>query len=193
MVTITIKQVIGRAGTGKTTYAKKVAEKYINENKDVYCLSLTHSSVENMRRRGFPEKCKFSTIHSFFRVDPEGVVGGCHKSFDILLIDEFSLISSEILVGCIKSIYKGAERLAIGDCQLYLFGDPIQLSAVDTSNSIDFTVLDRAINALPIQSIPVDKLSSIIKHWARLCINHPVINDLTEKSLTLTTNHSKFS
>ena len=189
MVTITIKQIIGGAGTGKTTYAKKVARCHIKQRKDVHCLSLTHSSVENMRRRGFPEECNFSTIHSFFRIDPEGNVAGCYRSFDVLIIDEFSLISSSILVSCIKNIYKAAERLAIGDCQIYLLGDPIQLSAVDTNDSIEFSVLERALNVLPISEIPVERLTPIIKHWSRLCINHPFIRDLTSRSLTLTTNH----
>jgi GTPase SAR1 family protein len=97
MVTVTIKQVIGRAGTGKTTYAKRVAKYHVKRNKKVYCLSITHSAVENMRRKGFPADCKFSTIHSFFRVNFEGTVMGCYNDFDVLIIDEFSLVSAEIL------------------------------------------------------------------------------------------------
>ena len=189
MVTVTVKQIIGRAGTGKTTYAKRVAEHYIKRRKTVYCLSLTHNSVENMRKRGFPSECKFSTIHSFFRINYSGEVIGCYKSFDVIIIDEFSLISSELLVTCIKSIYGASKELAIADCQVYLVGDPLQIGAVNPDETITFSSLDRAIKLLPIKDLPVEKVMPIIRHWSRLCINHPYIKDLTEKSLTLTTNH----
>ena len=189
MVTVTIKQVIGRAGTGKTTYAKRVAEYHVKRNKKVYCLSITHNAVENMRRKGFPNECNFSTIHSFFRVNFEGHVMGCYKDFDVLIIDEFSLVSAEILVNCIKSIYGSSKDLALNDCQVYLFGDPLQLGGFSSNDSIDFSMLTEAFKVIPIQTIPVDYLTSIIKHWSHLCINHGFIKDLTEKTLTLTTNY----
>jgi hypothetical protein len=189
MVTVTIKQVIGRAGTGKTTYAKRVAEYYIKRNKKVYCLSITHSAVENMRCKGFPANCHFSTIHSFFRVNFEGMVMGCYKDFDVLIIDEFSLVSADILVNCIKSIYMAAKNLALTDCQLYLFGDPLQLGGFNINDTIDFTTLNEAFKLIPVQTIPVNYLTSIIRHWARLCINNALVKDLTEKTLTLTTNY----
>ena len=88
MVRIQIKQVIGKAGTGKTTYAKKIAAHHTKHNKTVYCLALTHNAVENMRRKGFPSKCVFSTIHSFFRIDFTGDVMGSYLPFDVLIIDE---------------------------------------------------------------------------------------------------------
>ena len=188
MVTVTIKQVIGRAGTGKTTYAKRVAEYHVKRNKKVYCLSITHSAVENMRRKGFPSECKFSTIHSFFRVNFEGIVMGCYNDFDVLIIDEFSLVSAEILTNCIKSIYSASKGLAITDCQVYLIGDPLQLGGFSTNDSIDFATLNEAFKTIPIQTIPIIHLTPIIRHWARLCINHNYVKDLTEKTLTLTTN-----
>lgn len=189
MVTITIKQVIGSAGTGKTTYAKRVAEYHIKRNRKVYCLSVTHSAVENMRRKEFPANCQFSTIHSFFRVNLEGIVIGCYKDFDVLIIDEFSLISAEILVNCIKSIYASAKNLALLDCQLYLFGDPLQLGGFNINDTISFTTLNEAFKVIPVNTIQINYLMPIIRHWAHLCINHSFIKDLTEKTLTLTTNH----
>ena len=189
MVFVTIKQVIGRAGTGKTTYAKRVAEYHIKRNKKVYCLSITHSAVENMRRKGFPSNCQFSTIHSFFRVNFEGSVIGCYKDFDVLIIDEFSLVSADILVNCIRSIYASANKLALTNCQLYLFGDPLQLGGFNINDTIDFTTLNEAFKVIPVQTIQIDYLTPIIRHWARLCINHTFVKDLTERTLMLTTNH----
>ena len=189
MVIVTIKQVIGRAGTGKTTYAKRIAEYHIKRNKKVYCLSVTHNAVENMRRKGFPSNCHFSTIHSFFRVNFDGMVIGCYKDFNVLIIDEFSLVSADILVNCIKSIYTASNNLALTDCQIYLFGDPLQLGSFNINDTIDFTTLNEAFKVIPIQSIQLEYLTPIIRHWARLCINHPFVKESTVRTLMLTTNH----
>ena len=189
MVKITIKHVIGKAGTGKTTYAKRVAEHHIKRNKKVYCLSFTHSAVENMKRRGFNGICEFSTLHSFFRIDYNGEVIGCFKYVDVIIIDEFSLIASALLDKCIKSIFKAGDSLCIKECEIYLIGDPLQLGAVNLNDSITYKLLNEAFSVIPIESIPVDKRIPIIKHWGSLCINSPTVKELTTKTLTLTTNH----
>lgn len=189
MVKISIKHVIGKAGTGKTTYAKRVAEYHIKRNKRVYCLSFTHSAVENMKRRGFNDRCEFSTLHSFFRIDFNGEVIGCFKYVDVIIIDEFSLIASALLDRCIKSIFKAGDSLGINECEIYLIGDPLQLGAVNINDSITYTLLNDAFNVIPIEIIPVDKRIPIIKHWGSLCINSPTVKELTTKTLTLTMNH----
>ena len=188
MVKITIKQVIGRAGTGKTTYAKKVAEHHIKHGKDVYCLSFTHSAVENMRRRGFPSKCSFSTLHSFFRIDFSGEVMGCYLHFDVLIIDEFSLISSEILDKCIRSIFR-AGKDCLQEREVYLVGDPLQLGTINGNDSINYSTLNKAFQVLPIKEIPIENIVPIISHWGSLCINSPLITDLTSRSKVLDTNY----
>jgi hypothetical protein len=188
MVKITIKQVIGRAGTGKTTYAKKVAEYHLKRNKMIYCLSLTHSAVENMRRRGFSSKCNFSTLHSFFRIDFSGEVMGCYLPFDVLIIDEFSLISSDLLDKCIRSIFKFGDN-DLHECEIYLVGDPLQLGSINTTETIEYTVLDKALHVLPLNTIPVDNIMPIIRHWGSLCINSPLVNGLTSRSKILANNY----
>lgn len=188
MVKITIKQVIGRAGTGKTTYAKKVAEHHIKHNKIVYCLSFTHSAVENMRHRGFSSKCKFSTLHSFFRIDFSGEVMGCYLPFDVLIIDEFSLISSELLDKCIRSIFKTGNDF-IQELEVYLVGDPLQLGTINGNGSIEYNVLDKTFRVLPIKELPIENIVPIISHWSSLCINSPLVTELTSRSKVLHTNY----
>lgn len=188
MVNVIVKQIIGRAGTGKTTYAKRVAAHHLKHNKTVYCLSLTHSAVQNMRDRGFPSGCIFSTLHSFFRIDFTGEVIGCYLPFNVLIIDEFSLISSNLLDKCIRSIFKAGNGYGT-ECEVYLVGDPLQLGSINGNNSIEYTLLDKAFNALPIKELPVNMIVPIIRHWGSLCINSPLITELTERSKILTNNY----
>ena len=190
MVKIAIKHVIGRAGTGKTTYAKRVAEYHIKRHKTVYCLSFTHSAVENMRRRGFHPSCHFSTLHSFFRIDyNDDTVMGCYKPFDVLIIDEFSLIASSLMDNCLKSIYRNGSSIGISGCEVYLVGDPLQLGAVNGSDSISYSLLDTVLDIIPYSTINRCSLTRIIRHWSRLCINSTLVRELTINSITLTTNH----
>lgn len=190
MVKISIKQVIGRAGTGKTTYAKRVAEYHIKRRKTVYCLSFTHSAVENMRRRGFHPSCQFSTLHSFFRIDyNDDTVMGCYKPFDVLIIDEFSLIASSLMDNCLKSIYRNGASIGIVDCEVYLVGDPLQLGAVNGSDSISYSLLDTVLDIIPYSTIDRHTLTRIIRHWSRLCVNSTLVRELTTNDITLTTNH----
>ena len=188
MVRILIKQVIGRAGTGKTTYAMKVAKFHVKCGRSVYCLSLTHNAVENMRRRGFPSECIFMTMHAFFRIDYTGDVIGSYLQFDVLIIDEFSLISSDIMDKCIKSIFKQYTD-DFSERQLYLIGDPLQLGTINFNESVRYDTLNKAFHILPINDIPIDNLIPIIRHWASLCINSTLVTELTARSKVLTKNH----
>lgn len=178
------KVIIGRAGTGKTEYAKRVAKKCIRENKTVYCLSFTHSAVNNMKSRNFPPECKFSTLHSFFRISPAGTILGCYRKVDVLIIDEFSLIDGEMLVKCVHSLKKLNNFVTI-----YLFGDILQLGTIRQSELIEYSSLQELLSVIPYQNLQPASLVKIIKHVQGLCINNPFIMKNIVKSITLTENH----
>lgn len=189
MVRIEIKQVIGKAGTGKTTYARRVAKTFVGQGKTVYCLSFTHNSVENMKNRDFPKECNFSTLHSFFRIGYTGDVLGCYKFFDVLIIDEFSLIDAEIFDKCIGSIFRTGNELKIQSCMIYLVGDPLQLGAVNENNSISYNKIEKFSQSIPYKDISLELYIGTLKHLSGLTINSELVRNLTTRCLTLSKNH----
>lgn len=189
MVSVEIKQVIGKAGTGKTTYARRIAKRYAEQKKTIYCLSFTHNSVENMKNRDFPKECNFSTLHSFFRIGYTGDVLGCYKYFDVLIIDEFSLIDAEIFDKCIGSIYRTGNELKIQSCMIYLVGDPLQLGAVNENNTISYNKIEKFSQRIPYKDIDLNAYIGTLKHLSGLTINSELVRDLTTRCLTLSKNH----
>ncbi|TWS94583.1 ATP-dependent RecD-like DNA helicase [Streptococcus sp. sy018] len=79
-----VSLIYGAAGTGKTYFLNHIAQLF-NSSKKLF-LAITHTAVENLRRRITAANCEFGTIASTMFVDTE-----C----DILFVDECSTVSND--------------------------------------------------------------------------------------------------
>ena len=52
-----------------------------------------------------------------------------------------------------------------------------------------FMVLNKAVHVLPIKELPIENIVPIISHWGSLCINSPLVTELTSRSKVLTANY----
>lgn len=141
MVKITL--INGDAGTGKTYKLTKYINNVIDKNKTFICLAFTHSAVNNiynMFKINFPEKDinkdMFQTLHKFFHIDPKtgNITNYSFKKYDYMFIDEYSLISVNMLETIKETINKNIERLI-------LCGDFKQLRTIETKNEISYDKL----------------------------------------------------
>ncbi|MBC7472283.1 MAG: AAA family ATPase [candidate division SR1 bacterium] len=125
--------ITGDAGTGKTTLLN-----YFLEKTDKHVVVLAPTGMAAVQING-------ETIHSFcrFSTDPGWVMmeeGKIHKlrdnrkikSIDTLLIDEISMVRSDMLdaLDYFFRINKGKMRLPFGGVQVIFFGDHFQLPPV---------------------------------------------------------------
>lgn len=122
----------GRAGTGKTTYVADIIKTL--KNKNIYVIAFTHSAVENIKNiinlSTSNQNIKCKTLHSFFRINPNGGMLGVNKDFDYIFIDEYSLISKELLNNCISNLENYKRNTAKKLWYLYLVGDIMQLGCI---------------------------------------------------------------
>lgn len=181
-----IKIVLGKAGTGKTTYILKQIE---NETqKRIYFLAFTHMAVENMRNRmkNIKDNYHFKTLHSFFRVNPStGVVLGNSKSFDILIIDEISLIDKKLLKDCFKYILKNNKNKPI----IYLSGDRFQLGSIIEKFTISENKLKKYSNLILDSDYNFDTRINVLKHMSGNCLSMNIIKKYVSEIKILTENH----
>lgn len=112
-----ITLVYGAAGTGKTYLINHISQ-YFDNRKKLY-LSNTHPAVENLRRNVTTQNAEFSTVKGFISKywrDTE---------FDILIVDECSMISNSDMKAVIEKI----------ECKLMvLAGDTYQIEAIEFGN-----------------------------------------------------------
>lgn len=178
-----INIISGKAGVGKSTKIKSI----INEYKDsvIYCLAFTHSALENMRDIINNDRIKFKTLHSFFCIDfkNNNRVIGCKKVFDILIIDEYSLINKKLLKQCIKSIN-------INKCfKIFLIGDPYQLCCVNSEKTlININKIYNYARIFDTNGSLKNKLN-VLKHLENLPIYSKYIISHVVKSELLTVNY----
>lgn len=109
--------VYGAAGTGKTYLINHISQ-YFDSRKKLY-LSNTHPAVENLRRNVTTQNAEFSTIKGFiskYWTDVE---------YDILIVDECSMISNSDMKDVLKKI----------KCKLVvLAGDTYQIESIEFGN-----------------------------------------------------------
>lgn len=173
----------GDAGTGKTYYLAKFIESI--KDKKFHCLAFTHSALNNLWQTYhylYPNsnvhRDVFSTIHSFFRINPEvNRIGKfTYQKYDYIIIDEYSLISIA-LFNMIKDVLNEY-------CDnLIICGDYKQLRTIDYKKSIDYVDLDKYLNIF--DSLDKDKIDAIC-HYENSILSLPFIKNNTKENIILT-------
>lgn len=119
-----VKFILGKAGTGKT-YLTIQSLKEMNKN--ILCLAYTHSAVNNMKDKLMSQnslevksKFTFMTVHKYLKLPITKIV--YHKlkdylEFDIIVIDEFTLIPLDIIniLFYLSDKRKSTQFIFIGD------------------------------------------------------------------------------
>ena len=146
----------GAAGTGKTFLTAQIA-KYFKDKKDTdFSFTITaptHKAVgvisEMLRKNKIQASCK--TIHSFLGIKPfrdfdKGIetfkvdkTKKTHDSASILIVDESSMIGSELFEHIKEAIEE--ERVKF----VFFIGDPFQLLPVDNSENQIYKLKNRFI------------------------------------------------
>lgn len=112
-----VSLVYGAAGTGKTYLINHISQ-YFDNRKKLY-LSNTHPAVENLRRNVATQNAEFSTVKGFISNRWEDT------EYDILIIDECSMISNSDMKNVLKKI----------KCKLIvLAGDTYQIESIEFGN-----------------------------------------------------------
>lgn len=112
-----VSLIYGSAGTGKSTLIRHIANFWSKQNK--IFLAITHSAVENMKRKVQAANSKFTTIAKF--ISPKNTT----TNYDIMFIDECSTVSNNDM-RCI--LEKGSFKL------LVLVGDTYQIESIYFGN-----------------------------------------------------------
>ena len=108
--------IYGAAGTGKTTLINHISNFFNNENK-LY-LSNTNSAVNNLKKNIASSNSNFSTVRRFLKNNND-------TKFDILIIDESSIVSNEDMREILEKV---SFQLLI------LVGDIFQIEAIRFGN-----------------------------------------------------------
>lgn len=128
----------GKAGTGKTTFLRKVVE-----TTSKTCAVVAPTGVAAINARGV-------TIHSFFQISPAPYVPGAKldshfnmskrklriiKALDLLIIDEISMVRADLLDAVDNALrsYRHNSK-PFGGVQLLMIGDLHQLAPVVTQS-----------------------------------------------------------
>lgn len=112
-----VSLIYGAAGTGKTKLIEHIS-KYHNERSKLY-LANTHSAIGNLKSRITAQNTEFRTIKSFLYDNRANV------EFDILIIDECSVVSNSDMRDILRKASYGA---------LILVGDIYQIESIRFGN-----------------------------------------------------------
>ncbi len=128
--------IIGPAGTGKTTLLKIICDKDVVKGNTVV-LSSTGIAAVNASTDGI----KGSTIHSFFKIPPQTIYGSNNlhlledyyelmNGIDTLIIDEISMVNASLFDFMIEllGLYRAKQYKDLP--RIILFGDILQLPPV---------------------------------------------------------------
>jgi len=148
----------GYAGTGKTFLTTKIIEKLLSKKNIKVCLTApTNKAVKVLRdKSNFVDvNLKFSTIHSLLgleeKIMPNGEVKFVNSAkrdivslgdFDIIVVDEVSMLNNELLVGSkdVIGLLEVAEDNAV---HLLFVGDPKQIPPVNSKDTYVFSDPDK--------------------------------------------------
>lgn len=112
-----VSLIYGAAGTGKTYLINHISQFF--DARDKLYLSNTHPAVENLRRNISAQKVEFSTVRGFLSENWE------KKKYDILIVDECSMISNQDMRKVLQKIV----------CKLIIFvGDIYQIESIEFGN-----------------------------------------------------------
>jgi ATP-dependent DNA helicase PIF1 len=122
--------ILGKAGTGKSTFIN-----FLKDNvRDKGIIALSPSALAARIIDG-------QTIHSFFNFMPDYPIMYNDYSYtlydtlkyvDVIIIDEISMVSAEMLFAIDYTLrfYTGKQNIPFGDKQIIMVGDPFQLGPV---------------------------------------------------------------
>lgn len=109
--------VYGAAGTGKT-YLINLLSQFLASQSKLY-LANTYPAIENLRRNVKVPNCEFMTIKKYANSNE------IDNKYDVLIIDECSMISNEDLSAVLSKL----------DCEIMLFvGDTYQIESITFGN-----------------------------------------------------------
>ena len=110
--------VYGPAGTGKSYFANKMLD--ILDGYNVLCISSTHASLNNLKRRISTKKAIYRVVESVARTKQP-----IYQNYDVVIIDECSTISNNDILKVLNNINPKF---------LLLIGDLYQIEAIEFGN-----------------------------------------------------------
>jgi len=129
--------ITGKAGTGKSTLLKLFVK---STKKQVALLAPTGIAALNIGGR---------TLHSFFKFPPRMITEddikeshdkALYRSFDTIIIDEISMVRTDMLDSVDKFLRKNGrdQNKPFGGIQLIFFGDLFQLSPIAKKDELAY-------------------------------------------------------
>jgi helicase, putative len=167
--------IYGSAGTGKTYFINHIAQFF--NSADKLFLSVTHTAVENLRRRISSANCEFSTIQK--------IKYKTEIKCDILFLDECSMVSNSDMAELLKRI----------SCKfLVLVGDIFQIDAIQFGNWFELAKKNIKIEAIVELDTPYrTQDSGLIEIWNKVRNIEPDIMEcLSRKNLNFPLDNSIF-
>jgi hypothetical protein len=118
-----LAQIVGRAGAGKTTVARTIADAYREQGYEVRGAALAGKAAEGLEREaGIPSR----TLASLERAWAEGRDGLDHRT--VLVIDEAGMIDTRQLSRVLYSANRASSKVV-------LLGDPDQLKSIGAGDA----------------------------------------------------------
>lgn len=144
----------GYAGTGKTQVSKMVMNLYSESNKSIHCCALSGVAANRIKLvSGYDSK----TIHSILGFD--GLNYSFNESnplpYDLVIIDEAGMISSEMFYYLLKAINFRRTKL-------FIIGDPAQLLPIGSGNVYNDLLSLKLVNNVTLTQVFRQKDGSII-------------------------------
>ncbi|WP_148888908.1 ATP-dependent DNA helicase [Streptococcus cristatus] len=171
--------VYGSAGTGKTYFINHIAQFF--NSADKLFLAVTHTAVENLRRRINSSNCNFSTVQSIIKNPKNNKV----EEYDILFVDECSTVSNADMAKLLQKI----------SCKFFvLVGDVFQIEAIQFGNWFELAKEFIKADAIVELNTPYrTQDDGLIEVWNKVRKIEPdIMEHLSRKSLNFPLDESIF-
>lgn len=171
--------VYGSAGTGKTYFINHIAQFF--NSADKLFLAVTHTAVENLRRRINSSNCNFSTVQSIIK-NPKNNKA---EEYDILFVDECSTVSNADMAKLLQKI----------SCKFFvLVGDVFQIEAIQFGNWFELAKEFIKADAIVELNTPYrTQDDGLIEVWNKVRKIEPdIMEHLSRKSLNFPLDESIF-